>query len=130
MKVRHDDHESRRLPVHFGHEREFRPDDVLQHFCFMQKTLARHREEAPVLFPCRVVDLPAAVDFAVEVLEVEIAEREPIVAQRALGVLSISVGQLEHVVARAREVVREQVFRLRESGRVHELRVVTWIQPS
>ena len=61
----------------------------------------RHREEAPVLFPRRVVDLPAALDFRVEVLEIEVAKGEPLAAQRPLGVRSIAFGQLERAFARA-----------------------------
>jgi hypothetical protein len=91
---------------------------------FVHEAVVRHWEEAPVAFPCGVVDLPAALHFAIEVLEVEIAKGQRIATERALGMYAISFGKHERMLAMDGEQVGEQVFRLGESGRLDERRIV------
>src|SRR6185369_17783438 len=81
MIVGHNDHEAGWLAVHFGHEGKLGPHDVFQHLRLVQKALARHWEEPPILLPRGVVDLPAPIDLTVEILQVEIAKGESISTQ-------------------------------------------------
>jgi len=64
------ENESRRFPVHESESEEFRFDERLEFVGQGPNFPVVHRNEAPVLFPCGVVDFLNRPDLAVEVLHI------------------------------------------------------------